>query len=75
VTRALTVPQILALPAAVDLITTGQALGLSRNTTYAMAKSGTFPLPVLMLGRKMLCRRSDVLRFLGIEDPAVAPAV
>jgi predicted DNA-binding transcriptional regulator AlpA len=71
--RALTVPQILALPAAVDLVTAGSALGLSRTTSYDLAKRGEFPVPLLRLGAQYRARRSDLLNLLGIEPPTLAP--
>jgi predicted DNA-binding transcriptional regulator AlpA len=72
VTRALTATEVLALPAAVDLVTAGRALGLSRTTSYELAKRGEFPVELLRLGVQYRARRTDLLNLLGIEQPALA---
>ncbi|MGC5007442.1 integrase [Streptomyces sp. DT203] len=73
--RALTTAEVLALPAAVDLVTAGRALSLGRTVTYDLARRGEFPVPLLRLGAQYRARRSDLLDLLGIEQPATAPAV
>jgi predicted DNA-binding transcriptional regulator AlpA len=72
-TRALSAAEVLDLPAAVDLITAGRALGLARTTAYELARRGEFPVPLLRLGRQYRARRSDLLDLLGIQDRATAP--
>lgn len=57
-----------ALPVAVDLVTAGKALGLSRTTAYSLAKRGDFPVPLLRLGAQYRARRADLLALLGIAD-------
>jgi hypothetical protein len=58
-TRALTVEEILALPAAVDLVTAGQALGVGRTKAHELARRGEWPTPLLKLGVAYRVRRSD----------------
>ncbi|MFE7237905.1 hypothetical protein [Streptomyces sp. NPDC057580] len=72
-TRALSAAEVLALPAAVDLVTAGRACGVSRTTSYELARRGEFPVPLLRLGAQYRARRVDLLDLLGIEQPA-APA-
>lgn len=67
----MTVDDLLALPVAVDLLTAGRALGLSRTTTYDLARRGEFPVPLLRLGAQYRARRADLLALLGIDQPAL----
>jgi|HigsolmetaAR206D_1030411.scaffolds.fasta_scaffold05557_2 hypothetical protein len=66
--RALTVEEILALPAAVDLETAGRAFGLGRTKAGQLARKGEFPCQVLRLGRSYRVPRSAILQALGIPD-------
>jgi hypothetical protein len=71
VIRALTVAELLALPAAVDLPTAGRAWGLGRTKSHELARTGEFPCPVLRLGNAYRVTRSDLLASLGIEPDAL----
>lgn len=73
--RALAAAEVLALPAAVDLVTAGRACGISRTTSYELARRGEFPIPLLRLGTQYRARRADLLALLGIEQPTASPAV
>jgi len=66
--------QILALPATVDLPTAGRAFGLGRTMAYELARAGQFPCPVLPLGRRFRVTKANLVRALGIQVPAAAPA-
>lgn len=73
----LDIPKIHALAAIVPTWPTasaalgGSPAGLGRRATYEAAKNGTYPVPVLSQGgRQMVCRRSDILAYLGINDDA-----
>lgn len=74
-TRGMSVREVLDLPVAISLDDANRALGLGRSNGYAMAKTGEYPLPLLRLGRKYRCKRSDLLRLLDITDPEAAPPV
>lgn len=59
----------------------GEALGYGRTAAYRALKTsvqrgesaeGAFAVPVLKRGQRYLVRRSDLLRYLGVEDPIVA---
>ncbi|MGQ5580356.1 helix-turn-helix transcriptional regulator [Streptomyces sp. ECR3.8] len=64
---ALTIADILALPAVVPLWpTVGQALGLAESTTYQLAAEGRLPIEVIRLGRRRVARTVDLHRFLGL---------
>lgn len=62
--------ELRALPVAVDVVTAGRALGLSRTTAYAMAKRGEFPVPLLRLGAQYKAKRADLMSLLGVADTA-----
>ncbi|MFI9466813.1 helix-turn-helix domain-containing protein [Streptomyces sp. NPDC052492] len=72
--RALSAADVLKLPAVVDLVTAGRALGIGRTLAYDLARRGDLPVPVLRLGNAYRVRRADLLAVLGIEQPATAPA-
>lgn len=65
----MTVEQILALPAVVDLPTAGACFGHGRNKSYELARTDEFPCDVLPVGNaKYRVARSAILDALGIED-------
>ncbi len=72
----MSVPELLALPPAVDLPTAGRAWGLGRTKAHELARAGQFPCPVLRLGHAYRVTRADLLRSLGIEpdNTAAGPA-
>ncbi|MEJ8643607.1 hypothetical protein WKI68_23995 [Streptomyces sp. MS1.HAVA.3] len=72
--KPLTTAEILALPAAIDVVTAGRALGIARTTSYELARRGAFPIPLLRLGAQYRARRVDLLALLGIEQAAHTPA-
>lgn len=69
---ALTRAELLALPAVVDIITAGRALGIGRTRAYAMARHGTFPVRVLRPGGTYRVPTAGILEYLGIEPSRAA---
>lgn len=67
-TRALSTAELLALPAAVDIVTAGRALGIGRTKTFEIARSGEFPAPVLRLGNAYRVPKAALLRLLEIAE-------
>ena len=67
---------IRALGATTDLITAGAILGVGRTTAYALAHAGTFPVPVLRIGRRYRVTVPAILRAIGYDPtpPADGPA-
>ncbi|MGH3381648.1 MAG: DNA-binding protein [Actinoallomurus sp.] len=53
------------LPAVIDLVTAGRALGLGRTKSYEMARSGDFPCRVLRVGNTYRVPTSELLTLLG----------
>jgi len=66
-TGALTRDELLALPAVIDIVTAGRALGLGRTLAHALARRGEFPVPVLRAGRVYRVATARVLELLAIE--------
>lgn len=61
--------EIRALPAVVPLAVAGRALGMGRDKTMQLYRSGEFPCKVLPLGRKLKVRRFELLSVLGLDEP------
>ena len=68
----MTEEDLLALPAAVDLITAGRAFGLGKTKSYELARAGEFPCRVLRVGGGYRVARRALLEALGI-DPRCRP--
>jgi len=60
--------ELRALPVAVDVVTAGRALGLSRSKAYALAQRGEFPVPLLRFGVQYRAKRADLLSLLGVAE-------
>jgi excisionase family DNA binding protein len=43
-------------------------LGINRSTAYELIRLGTFPLPVIRLGRRVVVPRQAVTELLGPEQ-------
>ncbi|WP_021592208.1 hypothetical protein [Actinomadura welshii] len=69
----LTPAEIRTLPAVVDLVTAGRALGVGRTKSYELARTGRFPCPVLRVGRSYLVPTTGLLTLLGLTDGAGQP--
>lgn len=59
--------ELLALPVTFDLPTAGRGFGISRSKSYALARAGDFPIPVLRVGKQYRVRRCDLLKALGVH--------
>jgi hypothetical protein len=67
---ALTFADIAGLPATMDLLTAGRALGIDRTTAYTLARGGDFPCPVLRVGGSYRVPTVRVLQLLGLDAAA-----
>ncbi|TMR89550.1 helix-turn-helix domain-containing protein [Nonomuraea basaltis] len=67
-TARLTLAEIQHLPAVVDVVTAGRALGMGRTTAYQLARQGRFPCRILRIGKKYLVPTAALLAFLGHTD-------
>jgi hypothetical protein len=68
VRNPLTLAEIEALPAAVDLVTAGRALNLGRTLAYRLARAGQFPVPVHRRGGIYRVHTADILAALRRVD-------
>ena len=66
--------ELTALPAVVDVVTAARALGLSRTIAYRQIAAGTWPTPVLRVGRLIRIPTAPILVLLGLDPAAAAPA-
>jgi hypothetical protein len=66
---ALTLDELRALPATIDLPTAARALGLGRTKAYELAKADRFPCRILRIGATYRIPTADLLRYLGIDLP------
>ncbi|NBH07738.1 helix-turn-helix domain-containing protein [Amycolatopsis sp. SID8362] len=62
----MTLSEVAALPAVVDLMTAARALRIKRTTAYALARGGSFPCPVLRVGGAYRVPTAGLLRVLGL---------
>ncbi|WP_249188457.1 AlpA family transcriptional regulator [Nocardiopsis sp. MG754419] len=56
-----------SLPVVLEPVAAGRMLGLGRTTTYRLLRQGTFPVPVLRVGRSWRVPTAGVLAHLGLE--------
>lgn len=68
----LTFNDVAALPVTIDLLTAARALGVSRTTAYSMARTGTFPCPVIRVGGAYRVPTAGLLRLLGLVPTQAA---
>ena len=66
----MTEDEVRCLPVSVDLPTAARALGLGRTAAYELVRKGTWPTPVIRLGRLILIPRAHLLDLLGLSDVA-----
>ena len=64
---ALTLDELRALPAAIDLPTAARALGLGRTKAYELAKRNQFPCRVLRVGSTYRIPTAELLHCLGMD--------
>jgi hypothetical protein len=58
-----------ALGVRTDVPTAGAILGgLCRDEAYRMVKRGTFPVPVIKVGRRLIVPVQPILELLGIDQ-------
>jgi excisionase family DNA binding protein len=65
--RALTIAEVRALPATVDLITAARALGCGRTKAYELVRRGEFPCDVFRVGETYRVPTAALLDLLGVS--------
>jgi hypothetical protein len=63
----LSVADVQQLPAVVDVVTAGRALGLGRTKSYQLARTGGFPCRVIRVGKSYLVPTAELLALLGLD--------
>jgi hypothetical protein len=63
-----TLDQVRALGVSTDLITAGSVLGIGRTTSYHLARTGTFPIPILRVGNRYTVAVAHLLKAIGVQD-------
>lgn len=63
---AMTREELLALPAAVDLLTAARALGVGRTTAHGLVRAGKWPTPVVRVGSAYRVPTMAILRLLEV---------
>lgn len=66
--RSVSVEEVREAGVLVPVVKAGEFIYLGRTATYQAVDEGTFPVPVLRIGKRLMVRRSDILQYLGIED-------
>jgi hypothetical protein len=64
--RTWTPCEVAELPVVIDVVTAGEVLSLGRTASYEMARTGTFPVPVLRVGRRYRVVTRHLLELLGL---------
>jgi predicted DNA-binding transcriptional regulator AlpA len=63
-----TADEIRGWPVIVDVPTAGRCFGMHRDTAYRRARAGTFPVPVMRVGRRLQVSRAAIMAALGITE-------
>jgi predicted DNA-binding transcriptional regulator AlpA len=58
---------LLSLPPVVDLPTAAAVLGVGRSAAYELVRCGSWPTPVLRLGRLIRVPTAPLLELVGLE--------
>lgn len=67
---AMTVAELLGLPAAAPFAkVVPAAFGISRSAAYRALAAGELPFEPIRIGRKLIVRKADLLRALGVTEP------
>jgi hypothetical protein len=72
---ALTMEELLALPASVGIETAGKALGIGHSTALKLAKTGEFPCRVVLIGCSYKVPQASLFEAMGITDTVAADEI
>ncbi|WP_330306180.1 MULTISPECIES: DNA-binding protein [unclassified Streptomyces] len=64
--RGMSLDEVLALPATVNVVTAARALGIGHNKAYDLIKAGQFPVRTLMMGSTIRIPTAALWEALGI---------
>jgi len=63
--------EVHALPPVLDVPTAGRLLGLGRSAAYDLVLAGSWPTPVLRLGRRLRIPTAPLLALLGLSTDSL----
>jgi hypothetical protein len=63
--------ELLALPATVNVTTAGRALGIGRDKAYELIRVGGFPVRTLPLGGTVRVPTAELWKILGVQGRGV----
>ncbi|MDV7101649.1 MULTISPECIES: helix-turn-helix domain-containing protein [Gordonia] len=66
----MTPEEIAALGVSTDLVTAARALGVSKSSAYAAARSGTFPVRTIRVGSRYVVPTAELKAALGLAASA-----
>jgi hypothetical protein len=73
-TLLMTEEELLELPVSVPLVTAARAFGLGRTKAHQLARSGSFPCEVKVVGNRYKVTRAALFEALGVKPPAGSDA-
>lgn len=62
----MSIEELETLPAVVDVSTAARILGVGRTSAYDLVRTGSWPTPVLHLGRMIRIPTRPLLEYLGL---------
>lgn len=62
----MSIEELETLPAVVDVSTAARILGVGRTSAYDLVRTGSWPTPVLHLGRMIRIPTRPLLEYLGV---------
>lgn len=65
---AMSVDELRALPATVNVTTAAKALGISANKAYALIREGSFPVATVLLGETVRVPTAALWQLLGLSE-------
>jgi predicted DNA-binding transcriptional regulator AlpA len=64
--RGMSLEEVLALPATVNVVTAARALGIGHNKAYELIKAGQFPVRTLSMGSTVRVPTAALWEALGV---------
>ncbi|MFG3140910.1 MULTISPECIES: DNA-binding protein [unclassified Streptomyces] len=64
--RGMSLDEVLALPATVNVVTAARALGIGHNKAYDLIKAGLFPVRTLSMGNTVRIPTAALWEALGV---------
>ena len=65
--RGMSLDELLALPATVNVVTAARALGIGHNKAYDLIKAGEFPVRTLTMGNTVRIPTAALWEALGVS--------